>query len=70
MFPIRTERTHIPRRLVHEAMPNHFVFALEAFSAFGAGAAQDGAVVRPGLGVYVCVGTMGVLEWSRVVRLG
>jgi hypothetical protein len=58
MLPIGTKRTHIPRRLMHEAVPNHFVFALEAFSAFGARAAADGAVVWAGLGVYVCVGTM------------
>lgn len=43
---------------MHEPMANHFIFALEAFAAVGAGAAGHGAVVRAGLGVDVCVRTL------------
>jgi hypothetical protein len=58
VFAIRTERTHIARRLMHEAVTYHFVFALEAFSAFGARTAGDGAVVGSILRVDVCVRAM------------
>ena len=43
---------------MHEAVPDHFVFALEALAAFGAGAAFDGAVVRARGAVDVFVGAV------------
>ena len=53
VFAIRAERTHIARRLMHEAMADHFVFALEALAALGARAALHGAVVRSVLRVHI-----------------
>lgn len=58
VLSVRTKRTHIPGTRMHKAMPYHFVFALEALAALGAGAAGDGAVVRARLGVDVCVRTV------------
>jgi len=63
MFPVRTIRTHIPGRVVHESVSFHFVFALEAFAARPALAAGDGAVVRAGGGVHVHVGAV----WEMLV---
>ena len=56
MFPIGTEGADVARAVVHEAVADHFVLALEALAAFGARAARHGAVVRAGGGVDVCVG--------------
>jgi hypothetical protein len=62
VFSVWTEWTHIARRLMHEAVAYHFVFAFEAFSAFGTGTASDWAVVRPVLRVDVCVRTMPLIS--------
>lgn len=53
MLAIRAVRTHVAWRVVDEAVPDHFVFALEAPAAFATAAAFDGAVVRPVLRVDV-----------------
>jgi hypothetical protein len=53
MLAFWTERTDIAWAIVHQAMANHFVFALEPFAALRASAARDRAVVWPTLAVYV-----------------
>jgi hypothetical protein len=58
VFAIRTKWTDIAGRLMHEAVADHFVLALEAFAAFGADTAGDGAVVWAVLEVHVCVGAI------------
>jgi hypothetical protein len=55
VLAVGTERAHIARGFVHQAVADHFVFALETFAGAGARAAGDGAVVRPRLGVNGCV---------------
>jgi hypothetical protein len=40
---------------MYEAVAYHFIFALEAFTAFGAWTAGDWAIVRSILRVHVCV---------------
>ena len=55
VLPIRAERTHVPRRLVHEAVSDHLVLPLEAFAAFRAGAVANGTVVRAVRRMNVCV---------------
>jgi hypothetical protein len=57
MFPIRTKRTNITRRSVDETVPDHFIFPLEALSAFAAGTVSYRAEMRASLGVDVVVGT-------------
>lgn len=57
MFAVWTEWANIAGRLVHEAMPYHFVFAFESLTAFASGAALNGAIVRTRLRVDVCMGT-------------
>lgn len=52
---LRAKGADVARRVVHEAVADHFVLALEALAALGAGAALDGAVVRPALRVDVGV---------------
>jgi hypothetical protein len=47
---------------MHEAVADHFVLALEAFAAFGAETAGDGAVVWTVLGMHVCVGTIRLIS--------
>lgn len=58
MRPVRAVRTHVTRRIVDEAVSNHFIFTLEAFSAFGTLAAAHRAVVGSFLGVDVFVGAI------------
>ena len=43
---VRAERAHVAGRAVGQAVADHFVFALEALAALGAGAAGYGAVMR------------------------
>jgi hypothetical protein len=66
VLSVGTKRTHIPGARVHEAVADHFVFALEAFAAFGTGAAGDGAVVRARLGVHVGVGAGSHCQYVRM----
>ncbi len=56
MLPLRTERTNVAGRLVHKAMPYHFVLPFKSFAAFRAAAGLHRAIMVTGLGVYVCVG--------------
>jgi hypothetical protein len=54
---------------MHEAMADHFVFALEALAAFGARAALDRAVVWSILAVHICVGTRQTRLVSRLTKM-
>ena len=56
MLLVRTEWTYVSRRIVHQSMPYHFVFALESFTALRARAVFYWAVVRPFLRMDVRVG--------------
>jgi hypothetical protein len=62
VFSIWAERTHIARRLMHKAMAYHFVFAFEAFSAFGAWTAGDWAVVGSILRVDIRMRTVSLIS--------
>jgi hypothetical protein len=42
VFPIRTKGTHITRRIMHQTMSNHFVLALETFTAWSTRTRRDG----------------------------
>lgn len=55
MLALRAERADVARAVVHEAVADHLVLALEALAALGARAAGDGAVVRAALAVDVLV---------------
>jgi len=59
MFTVRTKGTDVAGGVMDEAVSFHFVFALEAFAAFAALAAFDGAVVWSLRGVDVHVGPEG-----------
>lgn len=59
VFAIRAKGADVAGGLVHETVADHFVFALEAFAAFAAGAFLDRAVVGAVLGVDVGVGAVG-----------
>jgi hypothetical protein len=61
VFSIRTEGADVAGGVVDEAVTYHFVFALEPFAAFRAGAATHGAVMRPVLRVDIRMGAKGVL---------
>lgn len=63
VFTIWTKRTHVAGRLMHKAMANHFVFALEAFAAFATGAFLDRTVVGAVLGVDIGVGAGCAIDW-------
>lgn len=45
VLSIWTERTHVARRLVNQAMSNHFIFPLKPFSTFCSWAAPNGTEV-------------------------
>ena len=49
------ERAHVARRVVHQAMADHLVLALEAAAAHAPRAVRHGTVVRPRLRVHVGV---------------
>lgn len=67
MLPLRAEGTDVAGAVVHEPVADHLVLALEAFAAFGAGAACYGAVVWTVLAVDVLVrATKAVV--SEIVR--
>jgi hypothetical protein len=70
VLAIRTVWTHIAGGIVDEAVADHFVFALKALAAFGARAAVDGTVVRPVLGVDVCVGAVLSVLFGACGRYG
>jgi hypothetical protein len=53
MLSFWTERTNIAWAIVHQAVTNHFILALEPFAALGAGAACDRTVVWTALAVNV-----------------
>jgi hypothetical protein len=53
MLSFWTERTNIAWTVMHQTVPNHFVFALEPFAALRAGAACDRAVVWTALAVDI-----------------
>lgn len=57
VLALGAEGTHVARTVVHEAVADHFILALEAFAALGALAALDGAVVRAHGAVDVAVRT-------------
>ena len=46
VLTVLAEGADVAGGVVDEAVPNHLVLPLEAFAAFAAGAAADGAVVR------------------------
>lgn len=48
VLSIGTERTHVPRRIMDQTMPDHLVLALEAFPTFAPWTSLNRAVVRPG----------------------
>lgn len=50
-----TEWTDVARRIVDQAMANHFILPLEAFATFATTTARDRAVVRAGLAVDIGV---------------
>lgn len=50
---IRTEWTDITRRIMHQAMPHHFIFALEAFPTHATWTAFYRTEMRPLLGMDV-----------------
>lgn len=53
MLLIRTKGTNIAWRVVHQAMPHHFIFALEAFPTWATRTAFYRAEMRPVLGMHV-----------------
>ena len=52
MLLVRAERANIARRVVNEAMSNHFIFAPEAIATYASRTGFDGAVVK----AIFCVG--------------
>ena len=56
MLAFRAKRADIAWTVVHQAVANHLVLALESFATFGARAACNWAVVRSTLAVHVLVG--------------
>ena len=56
MLTFRAERADIAWAVMHQAMADHLVLALEAFAAFGARAARNWAVVWSTLAVHILVG--------------
>jgi hypothetical protein len=57
VFSVGTEWTDVTGRLMHEPMPDHFVFPLEALSTFSSWTIGNGAVMGTTLRVHICVGT-------------
>ena len=55
VFSLRTEWTDVAWRLMDQAMPDHFVFSLEPFTAFRTAAGLDWAIMWPNLRMYVHV---------------
>jgi hypothetical protein len=44
---ISAKRAHVSWRIVHQSVPDHFVFSFEAFAAYATRAIRDRAVMRP-----------------------
>lgn len=55
MLTLRAERANVAWRLVHQAVANHLVFALEALAMLRAIALLHRTVVWPVLRMDVCV---------------
>ena len=55
MLSVRAERADIAWAIVHQSMPYHLVFPLEALATLAAWAGLDGAVVRSVLAMHVPV---------------
>ena len=75
MLAFRAERADVAWAVVHQAVADHLVLALEAFAALGARAACDWAVVWSTLAVHIFVGAGGVwlagvyMLWRRQTEL-
>lgn len=60
MLSLGAEWADVPRRSVHQPMPDHLVLPFEAFSSFGSTAVLHRAIVRSILGVHICVGAVSI----------
>lgn len=56
MLLIGTEGTDITRRVMHQAMPHHFIFALEPFPSQSSWTPFHGTEMRPILRVHIGMG--------------
>lgn len=65
VFSIGTKWADVARRVMDEAMPDHFVLALEPLSTFASWTTLNAAVVWTILGMYICMRIQKILWYIR-----
>lgn len=62
MFPIRTEGTHVARRIMNKTMSNHLILPLESLPAFTPRTTLDTTVMRSMYRMDIGVGIQQILQ--------